>query len=166
MTQQSPSFGESLRCMDPSKEYTWSTVSGQESPEAMPSSSMSMNETCIPPRSWLAADAYAPLTTPQCMVGIRVCIMGKITQHRTPVQLSQAAQEQRGIPLPTPVAPSASLHPALSLLGCPLPLLPPIHMLSDILLIPGGEGVDLDGKGNWPFQSGSTQPPDLPGFMT
>lgn len=31
--------------------------------------------------------------------------MGKITQHRTPAQLSQAAQEQRGVPLPTLVAP-------------------------------------------------------------
>lgn len=92
--------------------------------------------------------------------------MGKITQHRTPDQLSQAAQEQRGIPLPALVAPSASLHPALSLLGCPLPLLAPIHMLSDYLADPRRGRVDLDGKSNWPFQSGSTQPPDLPGFTT
>lgn len=45
--------------------------------------------------------------------------MGKITQHRTPAQLSQAAQEQRGAP-PPPSRPAAT---ALSLFGCPLSLL-------------------------------------------
>nr|BAE90499.1 unnamed protein product [Macaca fascicularis] len=147
MTQQNPSSGESLRCTDPSKEYTWSTVSGQESPAAMPSLSTNTSETCTPPRSWLAADAYAPLTTPQWYgwyKGFVSWVRSLSTAHQPSLARQLRSSEAPLLPPQSPPQPPRTHGPFLVW----VPFVPPapIRMLSENLADPRRGRMNPVGK--------------------